>query len=85
MIKSATHMQLYLAIGLPLIAMLMSLTICLVQIFRLRAPMKLVREGARELRVDLKSDMDLLRKDMRELRADVKLLTREVSEILGGR
>ncbi len=63
-----TNLQLYIAIGLPTIAVLASLTISLVQI-----------SGIRE---ELRENMRDLRSDMREIRGDIKLLTGKVYEMM---
>ena len=60
--------QLYLAIGLPILAVLTSLTVSLVQISGIRDEM---RENMREIRGDI-----------RELRGDMKLLTGKVYEMM---
>jgi hypothetical protein len=64
-----TDTQLYLAIGLPIVAVLTSLTISLVQISSIRDEM---RENMREIRADI-----------REIRSDLKLLTGKVYELMG--
>jgi len=63
-----SNLQLYLAVGLPIIAVL-SLVISLVQI-----------SGLRE---DMRSQISAVREDVREIRSDIKLLTGEVYELMG--
>jgi len=63
-----TGLQLYLAIGLPTIAVLASLTISLIQISAIRE--------------DLRSQVGSIREDVREIRADIKLLTGKVYEMM---
>jgi hypothetical protein len=63
-----TNLQLYIAIGLPTIAVLASLTISLMQISSIREEL---RENMRELRSDI-----------REIRGDIKLLTGKVYEMM---
>ena len=62
-----TNLQLYLAVGLPIIAVLTALVVSLVQISGIRSDL---RESLREIR-----------EDIREIRADLKLLTGKVIEI----
>jgi len=64
-----TDTQLYIAIGLPIIAVLTSLTISLLQISAIRNE---VGENMREIRADI-----------REIRSDIKLLTGKVYELMG--
>ena len=64
-----TNLQLYLAVGLPIIAVVSSLIISLVQISAIREEM---RENLREIRVDL-----------REIRVDIKLITGKLAELDG--
>jgi hypothetical protein len=63
-----SEMQLYIAIGLPVIAVLTSLTVSLVQISAIRE----------DLRVQISS----IREDLREIRSDIKLLTGKVYELM---
>lgn len=71
-----SNIQLYIAIGLPTIAVLASLTISLVQISaireELRTNIQAVRDEIREIRTDI-----------REIRSDIKLLTGKVYELMG--
>jgi len=62
-----TNLQLYLAIGLPIIAVLASLTVSLVQI-----------SGIRE---EMRTNMQMIREDIREIRSDIKILTGKVADI----
>lgn len=63
-----TNLQLYIAIGLPTIAVLASLTISLMQISSIRE--------------ELRENMRDLRSDIREIRGDIKLLTGKVYEMM---
>jgi hypothetical protein len=62
-----TDTQLYLAIGLPIIAVLASLTVSLVQVSGIREDMRAMRTEFRE--------------ELRALRADLNTLTGKVIEI----
>jgi hypothetical protein len=67
-----TNMQLYLAVGIPTIAVLASLVISL---FRISG----IREDMRDVRSDVRSQISVLRddirSDVRDFRSDIKLLT----------
>jgi len=63
-----SNLQLYLAVGLPIIAVLTSLVISLAQISALREELRSQISAIRE-------DMREIRADMREIRSDIKLLT----------
>jgi hypothetical protein len=71
-----SNLQLYLAIGLPIIAVLTSLLISLVQISALRDEMRSQISTLRE-------DNREIRSDIREIRSDIKLLTGKVYEMMG--
>jgi hypothetical protein len=71
-----TNLQLYLAVCLPIIAVLTSLVISLVQISALREEMRAQIAGVRE-------EMREIRADIREIRSDIKLLTGKVYELMG--
>jgi len=64
-----TNLQLYFAVGLPVIAVLASLVISLVQISAIRE--------------DMRTNMQGIREDIREIRSDIKLLTGKVYELMG--
>jgi hypothetical protein len=49
-----TDIQLYLAIGLPTVAVLTSLTVSLVQISNIRGDIESLRSDMREIRSDIK-------------------------------
>jgi hypothetical protein len=49
-----TNVQLFLAIGLPTVAVLASLTVSLVQISSIREDVRGLREDIREIRSDIK-------------------------------
>ena|SRR5579872_7085085 len=92
------NFQLYIAIGLPVIAVLASLTVSLVQISSIREEMRGgllatredTRNGLLAAREDTRSgfqaiheEMREMREDMREMRSDLKLLTGKVYELMG--
>ncbi len=72
--RQMTDLQLYLAVGLPTIAVLASLTVSLVQISAIRDEMRSVRD-----------EMRSIRDDIREIRGDIKLLTGKVYEMMGAK
>jgi hypothetical protein len=84
-----TDTQLYLALGLPIIAILTSLTISMLQVSGIRGEMRGLRTDFREdmqgMRVDFREDMRAmhtgLREDMRGLRTDLNTFTGKVVEI----
>jgi len=84
-----TDTQLYLALGLPIIAILTSLTISMLQISGIRGDMRGMRAEFREdshgLRADFREDLGGirtgLREDMLAIRADLSALTGKVVEI----
>ena len=82
-----TDLQLYIAIGLPTIAVLASLTVSLVQISaireELRTNIQAVREDARVNMQSIREDIREIREDIREIRSDIKLLTGKVYELMG--
>lgn len=65
------NFQLYLAVGLPIIAVLASMTVSLVQISG-------IRDDIRELRTDMRE----IRGEMKDIRSDIKLLTGKVYEMM---
>lgn len=71
-----SDLQLYIAIGLPIIAVLTSLVISLVQISALREDVRTQIAAVRE-------EMREIRADIREIRSDIKLLTGKVYELMG--
>jgi hypothetical protein len=81
-----TDLQLYLAIGLPIIAVLTSLAISMYQISGIRDDMRGIRGDVRSqisgLRDDIRSDITGIHEDIREIRADVKLLTGKIYEMM---
>ncbi|HUE21943.1 MAG TPA: hypothetical protein VMQ86_09690 [Bryobacteraceae bacterium] len=74
------NLQLYIAVGLPTIAVLTSLVISLVQISALREDMRLQNSALRE---DMRAQIASIREDLREMRSDIKLLTGKVYELMG--
>jgi predicted nucleic acid-binding Zn-ribbon protein len=77
-----SDVQLYLAIGIPMIAVLASLTVSLVQI-------SAIREGLRELRSDVRGDISTIRDDVHsqisaireDVRSQVSTIHDEVREM----
>jgi len=82
-----SNLQLYIAVGLPMIAVLTSLVISLVQISALREEMRGIREDMRmqntAIREDMHAQIAEIREDIREIRSDIKLLTGKVYELMG--
>lgn len=84
-----TDVQLYLAIGVPIIAILASMTLSLIQISGIREDMRAFRAEIRadlqvqrsELREEMQNLRSEFRQDMNALRADLTLLTGKVIEI----
>jgi hypothetical protein len=64
-----SNLQLYIAVGLPTIAVITSLIISLVQISAIRE--------------DMRTQIGAIREDNREIRSDIKLLTGKVYELMG--
>jgi hypothetical protein len=64
-----SSLQLYIAVGLPTIAVITSLVISLVQIGAIRA--------------DMRMQLGAIREDIREIRSDINLLTGKVHELMG--
>ena len=75
-----SNLQLYVAVGLPTIAVITSLVISLVQISAIREDMR-TQIGA--IREDMHSQIGEIREDIREIRSDIKLLTGRVYELMG--
>jgi hypothetical protein len=73
-----TDIQLYLAVGLPIIAVLTSLTVSMLQVSAIRGEMHGIRADFREDMRSLRADF---REDMRAMRADLNTLTGKVVEI----
>ena len=73
-----TNIQLYLAVGLPIIAVLTSLTVSMLQVSAIRGEMRGIRADFREDMHGLRAEF---REDMRALRADLNTLTGKVIEI----
>jgi uncharacterized membrane protein (DUF106 family) len=85
-----TDYQLYFAVGLPILAVLTSLIISLVQISNIRGDVESLRADFRQLRgefADLRKEMNDARREAREDRlviaADIKLLTGMILELKG--
>jgi len=75
-----SNLQLYVAVGLPTIAVITSLVISLVQISAIREDMR-TQIGA--IREDMHAQIGAIREDIREIRSDIKLLTGRVYELMG--
>jgi len=71
-----SNLQLYIAVGLPVIAVLTSMVISLVQISALREEMRTQIAGVHD-------DIREIREDIREIRSDIKLLTGKVFALAG--
>ncbi len=69
-----TDIQLYLAIGLPIIAVLTSLTVSMLQVSAIRGEVARIHEDMRGLRSDF-------REDMRAIRTSLNTLTGKVIEM----
>jgi len=78
--RVTSNLQLYIAVGLPTIAVITSLVISLVQISAIREDMR-TQIGA--IREDMHSQIGEIREDIREIRSDIKLLTGRVYELMG--
>jgi Mg2+/Co2+ transporter CorB len=82
-----TNLQLYLAVCLPIIVVLTSLVISLVQISALREDMRAqnsaLREDMHAQIAAIREDIREIREDIREMRSDIKLLTGKVYEMMG--
>ena len=70
-----SNLQLYIAVGLPTIAVLTSLVISLVQISAIRQEMHAQNSAIRE-------ELREIREDIRGIRSDIKLLTGKVYELM---
>ncbi|HXM44374.1 MAG TPA: hypothetical protein VN924_24265 [Bryobacteraceae bacterium] len=86
-----SNLQLYIAVGLPTIAVLASLVVSLVQISAIRGDMRTQMAAMREdmraqnaaIREDVHAQISEIREDIREIRSDIKLLTGKVYELMG--
>jgi hypothetical protein len=72
------HIELYVAVGFPTIAVLASLTVSLIQVSAIRDELKASRADSNEA-------LREIRADVRELRSDMKLLTGKVHEMMAQR
>jgi hypothetical protein len=73
-----TNVQLYLATGVPLVAILISMSLSLIQIGGIRGDMRVMRA---EFREDMRGMRSEFRDEMRALRGDLTTLTGKVIEI----
>ncbi len=73
--EEMTNIQLYLVVGLPIIAVLTALLVNLVQVMG-------IKHDFAELRAEVRSEITGVREDIREVRADIKLLTGKVYELM---
>ena len=71
-----TNVQLYLAIGLPILAVLTSLTVSLIQISQ-------IKEDIREIRREAREDRKEAREDRLQILGKIELLTGKVYEMMG--
>jgi hypothetical protein len=82
-----TDTQLYLAIGLPILAVLTSLVVSLVQISGIKEDMRGFRTEIAGQRKEFMDEIREMRKEAREDRlqiaADIKLLIGKVYELMG--
>lgn len=78
-----TNAQLYLAVGLPVFAILTSLIVSLVQISAIRDEIKTLRQDVSAQIAVGRDDVKAMREDIREIRSDIKLLTGKVYEMMG--
>ena len=72
------NLQLYVAIGLPTLAVLTSLIVSMVQISGIRGDL---RENVREIRGDLRENMREIRSEIRDIRSDIKLITGSLNDL----
>lgn len=75
-IQTVDHLHSYVAVGLPVIAVLASLVVSQAQISGIRGEMT-------SLRSDVRADSQTIREDIREMRASLQLLTGKVYEMMG--
>lgn len=77
-------LQLYLAVGVPTIAVLASMTLSLVQISAIREDIREVRADMREIRADMRdvrADMQEIRTEMQDIRSDIKLIVGKLVDL----
>lgn len=67
-----TNLQLYIAVGLPILAVLASLTLSVVQIWGIREDGRELRREMAELRREVNTKIDLLMGKVYELMAERK-------------
>jgi chromosome segregation ATPase len=81
-----SNLQLYIAVGLPTLAVITSLVISLVQISAIREDMRTqnsaIREDMHSQIAAIREEIREIREDIREIRADIKLLTGKVYELM---
>jgi hypothetical protein len=75
-----TDAQLYFAVGLPILAVLVSLVVSLVQISGIREDMRGLRGEVRDGLRDMRTDMHV---EVSGIREDIKVLTGKVHEMMG--
>ena len=79
-----SNLQLYIAVGLPTLAVITSLVIGLVQISAIREEMRAQNSALREdMHAQIAAIREEIREDIREIRSDIKLLTGKVYELMG--
>jgi septal ring factor EnvC (AmiA/AmiB activator) len=83
--STVTNLQLYIAIGIPIIAVLASLTVSLLQVSGIRAELTGIRadlrQQAADFREDLRHQAANFREDMQQMRADLRTMTGKIVEI----
>jgi regulator of PEP synthase PpsR (kinase-PPPase family) len=81
-----SNLQLYIAVGLPTLAVITSLVISLVQISAIREEMRAqnsaMREDMHAQIAAIREEIREIREDIREIRSDIKLLTGKVYELM---
>jgi hypothetical protein len=79
--------QLYLALGIPTLAIITSLIISLIQVSGIREDGREIRKEFADLRRDVNATMADMRREAREDRlqidSDIKLLTGKLFELMG--
>ena len=83
-----TDTQLYLAIGIPIVAVLTSLTISLLQVFAIRADVARIHGDMNGMRADFREDVNGIHTDFRadmlairtDIRADMLAIRTDIRE-----
>jgi predicted nucleic acid-binding Zn-ribbon protein len=81
-----SNLQLYIAVGLPTLAVITSLVISLMQISAIREDMRTqmaaIRDEMHAQNSAIREEIREIREDIREIRSDIKLLTGKVYELM---